>query len=135
MKVNPVYIIRHLRGVYGGSMSYKNDCLFIEVDGDKFRVNLTDKKRFGYYTFFHRDSGRRLDGKYYYHTQLKDKDLAHGLFLVWCHSLNKSIGYYSTQEDWVRFVNDAYKYASKSEKQYPDIESLCKDIEYIDYTI
>lgn len=126
MKVNPIYIIRHLRATYGGILTYKENCLYVEVDGDKFRVNLTDKERFGYYTFFHRDSGRRLDSKYYYHTQLKDKDLAHGLFLIWCHKLNKTTGIWSTHEDWLQFVNDAYKYCVRSEKQYVNIESLCE---------
>ena len=126
MKINELHIIRHLRDTYGGSISYKDDCFYVEVDGDKFRVNLTDKKRFGYYTFFHRDSGRRLDGKWYYHTQLKDKCLAHGLFLVWCHKFNKDIGIWSTHEDWLKFVNDAYKYAARSEKEYGSIQSLCE---------
>ena len=116
MRIEPAYIIRHLRDTYGGTVTYKDKCLYVEVNGDKFRVNLTDKERFGYYTFFHRDSGRHLDGKYYYHTQLKDKDLAHGLFLVWCHKFNKDLGIWSTPEDWSCFVNDAYKYAVRSEK-------------------
>lgn len=126
MKVNELHIIRHLRAVYGGSISYKENCFYVEVNGDKFRVNLTDKERFGYYTFFHRDSGRHLDGKYYYHTQLKDKCLAHGLFLIWCHKFNKDLGIWSTEEDWHRFVNDAYKYSIRSEKEYVDIKSLCE---------
>ena len=126
MKINPIYIIRYLCAIYGGKISYKDDCFYVEIDTDKFRVNLTDKKRFGYYTFFHRDSGRRLDGKYYYHTQLKDKDLAHGLFLVWCHKFNKDVGIWSTHEDWLRLVNDAYKYNVYLEEEYENIESLCK---------
>ena len=115
MKVNEMYIIRHLRNIYGGTVTCKDKCMYVEVDGDKFRVNLSDKQRFGYYTFFHRDSGRRLDGKYYYHTQLKDKCLAHGLFLVWCHKFNKELNVWPTHEDWTKFVNDAYKYAAISE--------------------
>lgn len=126
MKINEFHIIRHLRNIYGGIISYKDDCLYVEVNGDKFRVNLTDKQRFGYYTFFHRDSGRRLDGKYYYHTQLKDKCLAHGLFLVWCHKFNKELDIWSTHEDWTKFVNDAYKYAATSDKEYSDIKTLCE---------
>ena len=129
MKVNEVHIIRHLRATYGGVVSYKDNCLYVEVNGDKFRVNLTDKQRFGYYTFFHRDSGRRLDGKWYYHSQLKDKDLAHGLFLVWCHKFNKELGIWSTHEDWLKFVNDAYKYAAKSESEYSNIEALVKALQ------
>ena len=126
MKINEFHIIRHLRNTYGGIISYKDDCLYVEVNGDKFRVNLTDKQRFGYYTFFHRDSSRRLDGKYYYHTQLKDKCLAHGLFLVWCHKFNKELDIWSTHEDWTKFVNDAYKYAATSDKEYSDIKTLCE---------
>ena len=126
MKINELYIIRHLRNIYGGTISYKGDCFYIEVNGDKFWVNLTDKARFGYYTFFHRDSGRRLDGKYYYHRQLKDSCLAHGLFLVWCHRFNKELGIWSTNEDWIKFVNDAYKYAITSDKEYFDIKALCE---------
>lgn len=127
MRVNEFYIIRHLRDTYGGTLSGSGDFLYVEVNGDKFRVNLTDKKRFGYYTFFHRDSGRRLDGKYYYHSQLKDKCLAHGLFLIWCHKFNKDLNIWSNDEDWAKFVNDAYKYAvTRSEKEYVNIESLCQ---------
>lgn len=126
MKINEFHIIRHLRNTYGGIISYKDDCLYVEVNGDKFRVNLTDKQRFGYYTFFHRDSGRRLDGKYYYHTQLKDRCLAHGLFLVWCHKFNKELDIWSTHEDWTKFVNDAYKYAAISDKEYSNIKTLCE---------
>ena len=126
MKINEFHIIRHLRNTYGGIISYKDDCLYVEVNGDKFRVNLTDKQRFGYYTFFHRDSGRRLDGKHYYHTQLKDRCLAHGLFLVWCHKFNKELNIWSTHEDWTKFVNDAYKYAATSDKEYSDIKTLCE---------
>jgi hypothetical protein len=128
MKINELYIIHHLRNTYGGAISCKGDCLYVEVDGDKFRVNLTDKQRFGYYTFFHRDSGHRLDGKWYYHTQLKDKCLAHGLFLIWCHKMNKENNIWSTAEDWKRFVNDAYKYATESGMEYIDIRSLCEVI-------
>lgn len=62
MKINELYIIKHLRNTYGGTISGVGDYLYAEVDGDKFRVNLTDKKRFGYYTFFYRGSGR-LDCK------------------------------------------------------------------------
>jgi hypothetical protein len=126
MKVNEVYIIKYLKEVYGGTISGAGDCIYVEVNGDKFRVNLTDKKRFGYYTFFHRNSGCDLDGKYYYHTQLKDKCLAHGLFLIWCHKFNKEIGIWSTHEDWIRFVNDAYRYAIKRENEYATVEELCR---------
>lgn len=126
MRPNPVFIIRHLRNVYGGSVSYKENCLFVTVGNDKFRVNLTDGKRFGYYTFFHRDVTPR-DGVYHYHSQLKDSDLAHGLFKVWCHEFNRDIGIWSTDEDWARFVNDAYSYCVKSERQFFDIKSLCEN--------
>ena len=126
MKINELHVIRYLRATYGGTISYKDDCFYVKINGDKFRVNLTDKERFGYYTFFHRDSGRRLDGKWYYHTQLKDKCLAHGLFLIWCHKFNKDLGIWSNQDDWQKFVNDAYKYATRSEKDCVDIKSLCE---------
>ena len=116
MKINELYIIRHLRAIYGGKVYCKDNCLYVEVNGDKFRVNLTDKKQFGYYTFFHRDSDQHLDGKKYYHTQLEDECLAHGLFLVWCHKFNKDIGIWSTEEDWNKFIKDAYKYSTRSEK-------------------
>lgn len=110
MRLNNQYIINHLQRTYGGVVTRIDDLLYVEVNGDKFRVNLTDKERFGFYTFFHRDSGRRLDGKWYYHSQLKDKSLAHGLFLIWCHKFNKDLGIWSLEEDWFKFINDAYKY-------------------------
>ena len=110
MKLNNQYIINHLQRTYGGVVTRIDDLLYVEVNGDKFRVNLTDKERFGFYAFFHRDSGRRFDGKWYYHSQLKDKSLAHGLFLIWCHKFNKNLGIWSKEEDWFKLINDAYKY-------------------------
>lgn len=126
MKIKEIYIIRHLRDTYGGSLSGVGDCLYIEVDGDKFRVNLTDKKQLGYYTFFYRDNDQHLDDKHCYHILLKDSCLAHGLFLIWCHKLNKELGIYPTDEDWFRFVNDSYKYAVRSENEYVNAKSLCE---------
>ncbi len=132
MNPNPVFIIRHLRNTYGGTISYKGDCLYVDVNGDKFRVNLTDKKRFGYYTFFHRDASPR-DGVYHFHSQLKIKDLSRGLFMVWCHNFNKELNIWSTDEDWCAFVNDAYRYSASSKKQYETIQNLCEGKEEVIY--
>ena len=128
MRINELYIIRHLRNIYGGTISYKGNCLYVEVNGDRFYVNLTNKKQFGYYIFFLQNNDCCLNENWSC-IQLKDRCLAHGLFLMWCRKFNKDNNIQSTHEDWQRFMNDAYKYAVKvkgSEKEYGSIQSLCK---------
>lgn len=124
MRMNEIYIIQHLRNTYGGSLKYKDHCLILEIGSDKFRVNLTDKNRFGYYTFFHRSNARRLDGKYDYHVQLKTSNLGKGLFQCWTHELHKESNIWYTEEDWKRFVDDAHKYGIRSEIDV-DFKPLC----------
>lgn len=107
MKINDLYIIRHLRNTYGGTISGANNNLYIKINDSKIRVNLADKKQNGHYIFF-----RRSNDKHYYRAQLQDKDLAHGLFLIWCDDFNNELELYPTNEDWLRFVSDAHKYAT-----------------------
>lgn len=97
-----IYVISYLRQIYGGHLTLKKDgILRIEIDDQKFYVNLREKDFYDCYTFY------RQDG---YSVQVKDSDLIHGLFLVYCYSINKEVGLCSSIEDWTRFQIDAQKY-------------------------
>lgn len=102
MKVNELYIIRHLRAIYGGSVSYKENCLHISIDGEKICVNLTPY--FGQYIFSNKESNWIL----------REENLAHGLFLAWCYKLHQELDIHPTQDDWLKFASDAYKYTMRS---------------------
>ena len=79
----------------------------IKNEKDNFKVNLTDKQRFGEYTLFHKNHYYDLNN---YHTQGKYKDLHFLIFVAATHSINKEVGIKSTAEDWFAFKKDALKY-------------------------
>ena len=112
MKVNSNHIVRYLREIYGCKMSCRRNCLIIEVDGEEFQVKLLTRSAKGNYIFFHVNSGNCFE----------DKDLAHGLFLAWNYKMYTEFGVPLEEEDWRRFVNDAYRYA---EEYNVNVKSLC----------
>ena len=100
MKVNTNYIIRYLRDIYGGKINYRSNALIIIVDGEEFCVKLLDRTARGNYVFRHTSSGNCFE----------DKDLAHGIFLAWNYTMHRDYNIPLEEEDWYRFINDAYKY-------------------------
>lgn len=112
MKVNTNYIIRYLRLIYGGKAMYHKCTLIIKVEGEEFQVKLLSRNALGNYVFTHINSGN----------QFEDRDLAHGIFLAWNYKFYNEYGYPLEEEDWHRFINDAYRYA---EDYYVNSKSLC----------
>ena len=100
VKVNTNYIIRYLRDIYGGKVNYRSNALVITVDDERFCVKLLDRTAKGNYVFHHINSGNCFE----------DRDLAHGIFLAWNYKMYCDYGITLEEEDWYRFINDAYKY-------------------------
>lgn len=82
--------------------------LKLEIEYDIFKVNLSDKERFGEYTFFHQNSQSK-DGKKYYHVQLKVRNFGFGIYAC-CTHFQKRLGISYNKEDWIKFRDDAIKY-------------------------
>jgi hypothetical protein len=96
---------------YGGSYSIVDNLLVMQVDTDLFKVNLTDKERFGSYTLYHK-SNNRLDGKVCFHVQCKTRNLDFALFVSFVHKFNKNLGIKFEKEDFMRFKQDCIKYSN-----------------------
>lgn len=103
MKQNALYIIQYLKNIYGGRASYKGSSLYLIINNEIYRVNLNEGRQEGCYTFY-------CIGAQHTGIQLKDKNLLRGIFLVWCSKFNESFGIVATEEDWLKFAEDAYKY-------------------------
>ena len=113
MRINTGYIIRYLRDLYGGKVNCRRNALVITVDDEEFSVNLLDRTVKGNYVFHHTNSGNCFE----------DRNLAHGIFLAWNYKMYCDYGIALEEEDWHRFINDAYKYMGEDNV---DIESLCE---------
>ena len=99
---------------YGGQYTIVDSLLLIKIGRDLFKINLTDKKRFGEYTIYHK-SNYNPDGsdKTYFHVQMKVNSMTYALYICFTHDFNKSIGIKYNKEDWQRFRSDANMYREK----------------------
>lgn len=103
MKQNALYIIQYLKSIYGGRILYKGSSLYLIVNNEIYRVNLNEGRREGCYTFY-------CMGAQHTVIRLKDKSLLRGIFLVWCSKFNESFEIVATEEDWLKFIEDAHKH-------------------------
>lgn len=87
--------------------------LKLEIESDIFKVNLSDKIRFGEYTFFHQNSREDDNGQKYYHVQLKVKNFGFGIYAC-CTHFQKHLGISYNKKDWIKFREDAIKYKMNS---------------------
>lgn len=100
-----------LEEIYGGSHYLTKDTLgfpllIIENETDKFKINLFDKTRFGYYTLFHRNFSKFLNGNYGYHFQAKSRNLSYVIFVAYQHYITKQIGVRFCADDYNRLMED-----------------------------
>jgi len=95
---------------YGGSCVREGDLLRIFVDKDEFYINVTDCRRFGRYTIYHRNTNRHTDGVKRFHTQARVKHLTYAFFLCFTHAFNKKYKIFNQPADYDRFEKDALKY-------------------------
>lgn len=103
--------------LYGGSheiQETKNGkFLIIKNEYDRFKINLSDKVRFGKFSLYHRNYGRLLDGRYVYHVQCYTKNLSYAIYISYTHTFNKSNKIFSSSEDYNRFMIDWKRYLQK----------------------
>ena len=109
MKVNELYIIRHLRDTYGGVVSYKGDNLFVRVGSNKIQINLAGRRLLGYYVLSYQGMDSLNEESCC--VRLTKEGLGRALFLAWSYAFYQENGIFATEEDWERFVKDAHKYA------------------------
>lgn len=99
-----------LEDLYGG-MHYLRETdfgtiLYIENGPDKFKINLTDKNRFGKYTLFHQSDKKDKSGHVRFHSQLKTRNLHCAIFVAYAHQVHKNNNIYWHQEDIDRLMED-----------------------------
>lgn len=102
--------IEFCQELYGGTYSEKGDLLFLNIGKDLFRINLTDRERFGKYAIYHQSSALRLDNKPAFHKQCESLTFDYALFICFTHDFNKSNQLYNKKEDFTRFKEDLKKY-------------------------
>lgn len=100
--------------LYGGKYHVTTNTLghkilVINVDEDVFKINLSDKTRFGKFDLFHRNSGRDLQGNYHYHRQGQFYTLSFAMYIAWTHKFNKDLGIPFNKEDYERLMQDYKK--------------------------
>lgn len=103
--------LNFVESIYGGihvieTSTMGHSILIIENGRDKFKVNLSDKDRFGKYTLYHRDYGKKLDGRWCYHPQIRSRNLSYIIWISYTHDFNKSIGIFDNRENYERFFQD-----------------------------
>ena len=114
MKVNELYIIRHLRDTYGGVVSYRGDNLYVRIGANKIQVNLAGRRLLGYYILSCQSADPSNEETCC--VRLTKEGLGRALFLAWTYAFNQENGIFPTEEDWKRFAKDAYKYAKGVKK-------------------
>jgi len=106
--------IDFLMFLYGGSYKISGNLLFINIDKDNFRINLTDNDRFNYFEIYHKSNSKRLDGSSLYHMQCKAYTLIYALWICFTHGFNKEIKIFNSKSDFDRFKKDCEKLLIKT---------------------
>lgn len=100
-------ICDYLAFLYDMQYFEKNNILFIKNQDDTFKVNLTDGRRFSYYTLYHKNHIKNNPG---WHIQIKAMSLYRILFIAFAHYFHVSNHLYINREDIDRFIRDIHKY-------------------------
>lgn len=87
--------------------------LVIANGEDKFKINLSDKFRFGKFNLSHRNSGRFLNGNYGYHVQTTTRELSYAIFVAYSHNFHKENHIFWSQKDYKRFMQDWRRYCNE----------------------
>ena len=93
------YIISYLKNIYGGQLFHKNNKLILKVNNETYFI-YPSKADKNYYIFELKQ----------YPLILRDHNFLRGLFKVWSHSINVKNKIIPSEEDWKKFINDAFKY-------------------------
>lgn len=101
-------VLNLIATTYDIQYSLQNDWLILsDMKQDIFKINLKDSDRFKIYTVYHQNHQNHLNGKKYYHIQIKTKSLPYAIFVAGTHSFNVTYGIRNRQEDYLRFLSDS----------------------------
>lgn len=92
------YVLAYIKRVYGAQILYRNRVVYIKTEDDTYRIDLSLARRSIYR--FHSTTKPFV---------LTDTCLARGFFRVAAHATYKAVNKIPTNDDWERFLNDAYK--------------------------
>ena len=94
-------ILLYARHVYGTQILYRNRAVYIKTEDDVYRIDihLAHKSIFRFHSMT-------------YPMVFTDTNLARGIFRMATHKTYKEIEQIPTNEDWERFINDAYAYVA-----------------------
>lgn len=95
------YVIAYARHVYGTQMLYRNRAVYLKTEDDVYRIDIHLAHESIYR--FHSTT---------YPMVFTDTSLARGIFRMAAHKTYKEIEQIPTNEDWERFVKDAYAYVA-----------------------
>lgn len=102
---------------FSGTHSFRDSqygkLLIIQNEDDIFKINLSDKVRFGKFTVYHRNSAKLLTGEYNYHVQLEARHLSYALWHIYVHKFHKTNHLFWSNEDYHRFMQDWMRYLEK----------------------
>jgi hypothetical protein len=93
------YIIAHCKRIYGMQILYKNRKVYVKTSDNVYQID---------FTFANNNVFRFIDDKN--SLVLTETCLPRALFKLASRTVYKEIDKEPTQEDWERFVNDAYRY-------------------------
>ena len=108
------YLMEYLKFLYEGDYKIEKspfgDILYINNKEDTFKVNLSDLKRFNYYSLFHKNNcGQRQ----YFHLQGRYKTLDYVIINAFTHSFNNKNQIKNQREDYIYLLKDAKKIIPK----------------------
>lgn len=95
------YILAHIKRIYGAQILYRNRVIYIKTEDDIYQIDLHLAHE-GIYRFI--SATKPLI--------LTETCLARGFFYVAAYASYKKANIIPTQEDWKKFLNDAYKYGN-----------------------
>ena len=101
------YIIAHCKRVYGMQILYKNRKVYVKTSDNIYQID---------FTFANNNVFRFIDDKD--SLVLTETYLPRAFFKLASRIVYKEIDKEPTQEDWERFVNDAYRYENYLEDRY-----------------
>ncbi len=97
------YVLAYCRHIYGAQILYRNRAVYIKTADDIYRIDLdlADRK---IYCFHSMTKPLRL----------VETCLARGFFRLSAHAAYKEANRIPTNEDWEKFVNNAYVFVEKN---------------------
>lgn len=108
-------ILLYARHVYGAQMFYRNRAMYLKTEDDVYRVDthLAHESVFRFHSMT-------------YPMVFTDTNFARGIFRMAAHKTYKEIKQIPSNEDWEKFINDAYVFVAgiSKENEYESNQSF-----------